>query len=445
MDQGQVTEDIFLNPEARILEMNSKSGLYPLYMAYSLYAMKLPGPEDKLPLEQTQALWQETVEQQIFVLCKTRMAESITRRTLVGYQDWTVNTTYIPHLLERMENDPQRLAKKLQRTDTWGKEGQPMKFDAIVGNPPYQEMDGGNNASAVPLYQLFMEQAILVEPHYISMIMPARWYSGGRGLDKFRSEMLNDERLCKMMDFSDSNDCFPGVDIAGGVCYFLWDKNAHGECKVISVHNGKQSISERKLNEYDTFIRFKEAISIIKKIQLRESKFYSERVSSQKPFGLRTYVKPTESGDIKLRYSGGIGPFNRADVTSGLDWIDKWKVTMSYLTYDHAGRPDKNGQRRIFSTMDILPPETVCTETYIVIDCFDTEQEAKNLMAYLKTRFVRFLVAQLAATQHLSKATFGFVPVQDFTEEWTDEKLYKKYELTEDEIAFIESTIRVME
>ena len=445
VDQGQVTEDIFLNPEARILEMNSKSGLYPLYMAYSLYAMKLPGPEDKLPLEQTQALWQETVEQQVFVLCKTRMAESITRRTLVGYQDWTVNTTYIPHLLERMENDPQRLAKKLQRTDTWGKEGKPMKFDAIVGNPPYQEMDGGNNASAVPLYQLFMEQAILVEPHYISMIMPARWYSGGRGLDKFRSEMLNDERLCKMMDFSDSNDCFPGVDIAGGVCYFLWDKTAHGECKVISVHNGKQSISERKLNEYDTFIRFKEAISIIKKIQLRESKFYSERVSSQKPFGLRTYVKPTESGDIKLRYSGGIGPFNRADVTSGLDWIDKWKVTMSYLTYDHAGRPDKNGQRRIFSTMDILPPETVCTETYIVIDCFDTEQEAKNLMAYLKTRFVRFLVAQLAATQHLSKATFGFVPVQDFTEEWTDEKLYKKYELTEDEIAFIESTIRVME
>lgn len=445
VDQGQVTEDIFLNPEARILEMNSKSGLYPLYMAYSLYAMKLPGPEDKLPLEQTQALWQETVEQQIFVLCKTRMAESITRRTLVGYQDWTVNATYIPHLLERMENDPQRLAKKLQRTDTWGKEGQPMKFDAIVGNPPYQEMDGGNNASAVPLYQLFMEQAILVEPHYISMIMPARWYSGGRGLDKFRSEMLNDERLCKMMDFSDSNDCFPGVDIAGGVCYFLWDKSAHGECKVISVHNGKQSVSERKLNEYDTFIRFKEAISIIKKIQLRESKFYSERVSSQKPFGLRTYVKPTESGDIKLRYSGGIGPFNRADVTSGLDWIDKWKVTMSYLTYDHAGRPDKNGQRRIFSTMDILPPETVCTETYIVIDCFDTEQEAKNLMAYLKTRFVRFLVAQLAATQHLSKATFGFVPVQDFTEEWTDEKLYKKYELTEDEIAFIESTIRVME
>lgn len=174
VDQGQVTEDIFLNPEARILEMNSKSGLYPLYMAYSLYAMKLPGPEDKLPLEQTQALWQETVEQQIFVLCKTRMAESITRRTLVGYQDWTVNTTYIPHLLERMENDPQRLAKKLQRTDTWGKEGQPMKFDAIVGNPPYQEDTGGGSAANVaakqarPVYNLFVDQAKTMQPHYIS-------------------------------------------------------------------------------------------------------------------------------------------------------------------------------------------------------------------------------------------------------------------------------------
>lgn len=159
VDQGQVTEDIFLNPEARILEMNSKSGLYPLYMAYSLYAMKLPGPEDKLPLEQ-----------QIFVLCKTRMAESITRRTLVGYQEWTVNTTYIPHLLERMENDPQRLAKKLQRTDTWGKEGQPMKFDAIVGNPPYQEDTGGGSAANVaakqarPVYNLFVDQAKTMQP-----------------------------------------------------------------------------------------------------------------------------------------------------------------------------------------------------------------------------------------------------------------------------------------
>ena len=237
VDQGQVTEDIFLNPEARILEMNSKSGLYPLYMAYSLYAMKLPGPEDKLPLEQTQALWQETVEQQIFVLCKTRMAESITRRTLVGYQDWTVNTTYIPHLLERMENDPQRLAKKLEKPETWRKNGEPMTFDAIVGNPPYQIADGGNNASAMPVYQRFVELATTIEPHYASMIMPSRWYSGGRGLDDFRANIMNDTRMRVLYDYASSDYCFPGVDISGGICYFLWDKDYDGPCTVTNAES----------------------------------------------------------------------------------------------------------------------------------------------------------------------------------------------------------------
>ena len=217
VDQGQVTEDIFLNSEARILEMNSKSGLYPLYMAYSLYAMKLPGPEDKLPLEQTQALWQETVEQQIFVLCKTRMAESITRRTLVGYQDWTVNTTYIPHLLERMENDPQRLAKKLEKPETWRKNGEPMTFDARVVNPPYQIAVGGNNASAMPVYQRFVELATTIEPHYASMIMPSRWYSGGRGLDDFRANIMNDTRMRVLYDYARSDYCFTGVDISVGI------------------------------------------------------------------------------------------------------------------------------------------------------------------------------------------------------------------------------------
>lgn len=216
VDQGQVTEDIFLNPEARILEMNSKSGLYPLYMAYSLYAMKLPGPEDKLPLEQTQALWQETVEQQIFVLCKTRMAESITRRTLVGYQDWTVNTTHIPHLLEWMEKDPQCLAKKLQRTDTWGKEGQPMKFDAIVGNPPYQLETSGDSRQAVPIYDLFVNTAKLVEPHYLSMIMPSRWFAGGMGLDDFRNDMMHDHRIVKLVDYTNAKECFPQISISVG-------------------------------------------------------------------------------------------------------------------------------------------------------------------------------------------------------------------------------------
>lgn len=271
VDQGQVTEDIFLNPEARILEMNSKSGLYPLYMAYSLYAMKLPGPEDKLPLEQTQALWQETVEQQIFVLCKTRMAESITRRTLVGYQDWTVNTTYIPHLLERMENDPQRLAKKLQRTDTWGKEGQPMKFDAIVGNPPYQLETSGDSRQAVPIYDLFVNTAKLVEPHYLSMIMPSRWFAGGMGLDDFRNDMMHDHRIVKLVDYTNAKECFPQISISGGICYFLWDSKYDGMCNFISIRNGDVHSSNRALDEFPILVRYNEAISILHKIAAKKN------------------------------------------------------------------------------------------------------------------------------------------------------------------------------
>ena len=371
VDQGQVTEDIFLNPEARILEMNSKSGLYPLYMAYSLYAMKLPAPEDKLSLEQTQALWQETVEQQIFVLCKTRMAESITRRTLVGYQDWTVNTTYIPHLLERMEKDPQRLAKKLQRTDTWGKEGQPMKFDAIVGNPPYQEDTGGGSAANVaakqarPVYNLFVDQAKTMQPHYISMIMPARWYAGGIGLNDFRNEMLNN-RVQPIDAFG-----FPSA--------------ARGE---------------------------------------------------KEPF----------DGCISLIHSQGTGYIKRSDVKKNAELIDKYKATISILVpcNGEVGIDPSKGYKAI-TTPRIEVPGEVNTFSYLVLGAFDTEAEIKNYKQYLMCKFTRFMLRLTYSSMHIARANFVFVPDQDFTEEWTDEKLYKKYELTEDEIAFIESTIRVME
>lgn len=300
VDQGQVTEDIFLNPDARILEMNSKSGLYPLYMAYSLYAMKLPGPEDKLPLEQTQALWQETVEQQIFVLCKTRMAESITWRTLVGYQDWTVNTTYIPHLLERMENDPQRLAKKLQRTDTWGKEGQPMKFDAIVGNPPYQEMDGGGKGySAKPIYNYFVGEAKAIEPHYISMITPSRWFSGGKGLDDFRAEMLQDKHLRKIVDYADNEALFSNVSIVGGVNYFLWDSSYNGDCEVTSIRGENTVTLNRDLSEYDIFIRNNNALQLIRRMEVSSDRKMDDVVYPRNVFGISSDLRGQDNKDEK--------------------------------------------------------------------------------------------------------------------------------------------------
>lgn len=320
-----------------------------------------------------------------------------------------------------------------------------MKFDVIISNPPYQLSDGGQKASATPIYQRFVQQAKKLNPRFLVMVIPARWYSGGRGLDSFRKEMLNDNRLRKLVDYTDSNDCFPGVDIVGGICYFLWNRELRGDCQVINIHNGLTKTSDRKLDEHESFIRYTEALSIIKKVISIDQDYYDKKVSSQKPFGLRTYVKPTETGDLLLRYNGGMGPFHRKNVVSSSDWIDKWKVIMSYLTYDHAGRPDKDGQRRVFSTMEVLPPESVCTETYLVVDCFDTETEANHLLDYLKTRFVRFLVSQLTSTQHLSKANFCFVPIQDFSKPWTDEELYVKYGLTDEEIAFIESMIKPME
>lgn len=320
-----------------------------------------------------------------------------------------------------------------------------MKFDVIIGNPPYQLSDGGQKASATPIYQNFIQKAKALSPRYLSMIIPARWFSGGRGLDTFRNDMLGDTRMKELIDYPDSNDCFPGVDVAGGICYFLWEKDYNGLCRVKSIQKNKTDISDRRLNEYDVFIRDSQALHIINKIKNGEQHFLSSTVSSQKPFGLRTYVKPSKEGDIQLRYNGGIGPFKRSDVGTGNDWIDKWKVIVSYLTYDHAGRADKDGKRRIFSTMEVLPPKTVCTETYIVIDCFDSEAEANNLYNYLRTKFVRFLVAQVTTTQHLAKFNFSFVPMQDFSKPWTDKELYAKYNLTQDEIDFIESMIKPME
>lgn len=447
VDRGQVTKDIFEKPDTKILEINSKTGLYPLYVTYSVYRKKCQNySEDELTLDKQNELWEETVKQNIFVICKTPMAKSITKRTLVGYKDISVKAHYFQDLINMMKNKPENFVDKVQRADYWKMKGNDkVKFDAIVGNPPYQIMDGGNKASATPIYNYFVENAKAINPNYLSMIIPARWYSGGRGLDSFRASMLNDEKLEKIFDYTDSNDCFSGVDIAGGVCYFLWNNSYTGVCDVVNIHNGNKTRTSRSLNEYDVFIRYGQALSIFKKICSIETDFFDKYVSSQKPFGLRTYVKPTEDGELTLRYNGGTGPFRRELVTAGIDWIDKWKVIMSYLTNDHAGRSDKDGKRKIFSTMEVLPPQAVCTETYLVIDAFDNEQYAKNLYTYLCTKFVRFIVAQLTSTQHISKSNFAFVPYQDFSKPWTDAELYEKYGLTEEEIAFIESMIKPME
>lgn len=328
-----------------------------------------------------------------------------------------------------------------------------MKFDTIVGNPPYQMSDGGgmqtgsSSGSAVPLYQKFFSLSKNLNPAHISMIIPSRWFSGGRGLNDFRDVMLKDRHIAKIIDYSDSRDCFPQVDIAGGVCYLQWCRAYEGKCKIVNKEKKTSYHSLRYLDEFPVFVRHALALKIIKKVLSKRERTMDNLVYSSKPFGFRSFEtgrKQKRAKDVELIGSSGITYVARNEVTTNADLIDKYKVIMSKASAEHAGQTDNEGRKRIVSRIEILAPNQICSETYLLLSTFDSKEEAQNLVSYVRTCFFRFLLSTILLTQNIAKDKYQFIPIQNFKKKWTDAELYKKYGLTAEEIDFIESMIKPM-
>jgi site-specific DNA-methyltransferase (adenine-specific) len=341
--------------------------------------------------------------------------------------------------------------------------GADMQFDVIIGNPPYQLGDGGGDGtSARPIYNEFVEQAKKLNPRYLTMVIPSRWFTGGKGLDEFRSRMLADQRLRSLDDFVFAADVFPNVALKGGVCYFLWDQISKGKCKV-TTHFGINgvTVSERNLLEpgAEVFVRFNEGLEILKKIigkenggsltslALPQEKRFEALVSTRKPFGLdskfRGRPSKRDEDDIFVHRAGGSGFVGRKEITNGTGLIDKWKV---FIGFAAPGTGNKDTYpHRIISTPFIGEPQTVSSETYLCIGPFETKETAESILSYLSCRLTRFLILLHKPSHNTTRKVYTFVPKQDWSKVWTDAELYGKYGLTDAEIAFVEKVVRPMD
>ena len=462
-------QELFRSSKTRFLDPCSKSGVFLREIAKRLLA----GLEEQFP--DLQQRIDHIMTQQVFGIACTDLTAEMSRRTLyctkqadgeysvaTCFDDAQGNLRYM-RCQHTWENGKCKYcgANRAQydRVETIENYAYPfihknlteiyqnMQFDVIIGNPPYQLSDGGAQASATPIYNMFVSQAKKLNPRFLCMIIPSRWFGGGKGLDGFREEMIGDNRIRILHDFLNASDCFGnGVEIKGGVCYFLWERDNPGKCIVVTHNAGSVKEQDpRYLKEKgsDVFIRYSEGVSIYHKVLGFNEITIDSIVSSQKPFVLRKYVHGRNMpfpNSIVLFERGGIGYIEQNEIQKGNNLVDKYKVYISAAynagdTYPHQilGKP-------LFGDIN-----TCCTETYLVIGPFASSSETYNVMTYIQTKFFRFLVMLKKSSQHAAASVYSFVPLQDFSHPWTDEMLYKKYNLDKDEIAFIESMIRPME
>jgi len=465
--------DLWSNPDAKFLDPVSKSGVFLREIAKRLDK----GLEYKIPVKQERI--NHIFNTQIYGLAITELTSLLSRRSVYGskiangkysfcdnFKDEQGNIRY-ERLSHTWQSDKcvfcsasQEVYDREDSLETYAYNfihtNNPekifnMKFDVIVGNPPYQLSDGGSGTgiSAKPLYHEFVRQSIKLNPKYITMIIPSRWFAGGKGLDEFRKEMLKNKKIKNLIDYPKSRDCFPGVDIAGGVCYFLWDNSYDGKCEIVSIKNNQKTIKERELNEFDIFIRDNEGIEIIHKIiKFKESKM-SESIYSRNPFGFVSSERGKNNpfnDSITLISSAGIGYVSKKDVIKNQDIIGQYKVMIGKVNPDRGGVNNaSDGKMNVTTKVKIVKPNEIFTETYLLLGHFDDEIEAIKCAEYFRTKFVRFLISLTLSSMNITKDNFQFVPKQNFNEDWTDEKLFKKYNLTDEEISFIDSMIRPMD
>ncbi len=327
-----------------------------------------------------------------------------------------------------------------------------MKFDYVIGNPPYQMNDGGHGSSATAIYGDFFLSAKKLRPSYISMIMPSRWMTGGKGLDNFREEMISDKHIRILHDYMNSNDCFNSVQIEGGVCHFIWDKNHEGLCKFYTHSNGKEVCVERYLAEGDSdvVVRDSNAIKILKKIQEKKENSFSDIVLPRNPFGVDETQLPFSTSATNLKIFGRFDRVrsikyleNNYLIAKNKNLLNSWKVFISKAD-GAAGQLGNPVPAKIIGKAELGAPNTICTETFLAITPFSSQEEAINAIKYMETKFFRFMVG-MRKLKNMTRDTYQFVPMQDFNESWTDEKLYRKYGLNQEEIDFIESMIKPME
>lgn len=475
-------QDLFASPETTFLDPVSKSGVFLREIARRLNE----GLKNKITDEQDRV--DHILTKQVFGLAITELTSLISRRSL--YCSKTANGKYsIATKFDNAEGNI-RLPKakhiwdetrctfcgankeEYNRDSSLEEYAYPfihgidprklfnMKFDVIIGNPPYQLSDGGFGRSSSPIYHLFVEQAMKLEPRFLSMVIPARWFSGGKGLDDFRERILSDNRLRVLHDYLSASDVFSGIGLKGGVCYFLWDRDNPGKCS-ISTHfkDWPSDFGVRSLLEegIDVFIRFNEGVSVLKKviavdnpqsttIKLPEQKRFDRLVSSRKPFNLITTFKgrtTRKEGDVLVYQNGGTGYTARSSITTGTELIDHWKI---YVGRAAPGTGNRDTYpHKIISTPFLGEPGSISSETYLCIGPFASEAHARNALSYLSCRFTRFLILLHKPAQDTTRKVYSFVPTQDWTKSWSDEELYKKYRLNEDEISFIEKIVRPME